>query len=228
MSSASLHIQNVEGGFYQVRSSADPSGFLVGGGSAILEQLQLHLAQPRRPPVWLVSGSLLPLTAEYFATVLQSWYQADFLALRESASVREYDRWRNRTSSCFAPPPSKAPAHSLDVALLAPIYEFDAPLTRALASASHSWHNNNNTFRVALATSSRRDGWVELMSALVPPLLSTAAGRPLHIRVFIPIEDDVARLHRAAKNLRAGEVLSHLTVDTVHGDTPLEQAYQLS
>jgi len=218
LASALLHVQNVEGGVYQVNTTA--GGVLTGGGRAMLDMLKLHINLPRpRPPVWLLSASFLPLSEAYANSYLRYWCQADALALRESASAKQYSDWQQKVPCTRSS--NLTIAHSLDIALLAPVYHLDGELAQELARQTRAWPGGN-VFRVALMTSSLHSGWPKFLAGLVPALTQIAEDRHLHIRMFIPIENDLQALHYAVNGS------SRISYDVASGDTPLEQVYQLS
>ena len=275
---ATLHVQNIEGGVYEVPMST--GAHRHGGSPRTLSQLHAQLGQHIRPPVWLISGSFYPLTTRYAAGVLELWLRCDFVALRESHSAHNFEKWRARLSTASAAMAQKRTkltvAQSLDVALLAPIYEFAEPLAEVLAERYGAWtfsgpssgdnrtgdsggagvygrssvhvggHHGadlgsgsgrgygatrgGDTFRVALMTSSRRDGWSVAVAALLPALVRMAAGRPLHVRIFIPVDDDVHLVRQVSLTTSAHSLdgSNQVTVDVAEGDAPLEQAFQLS
>lgn len=202
----SLFVQNLEGAFYQTSTGARA---MPGGGAKQVEHVRRFAQLRPHAPMWLVSGSFYPLTKVYAKHVLDSWGQADHVGIRESSSahmVREYA-------------PLLKFHTTLDIALTAP-NAFGSSFLGHMARRHKSL--SSAQFTAILMTSSRHDGFGELVPKLVRALPTLSTNRSVRVRMGVPIRDDVQRARDAAADL------PNVVVDVNEGPTPADYLYELT
>lgn len=229
----SLLVQNGEGVMYQYRAQ----GGKVHGththpaAPTLLAHLRARLSSPdpRTGPTWVVSTSFLPLDGAWAHDVLAVWAHVAHVGVRETVSARHVETYTRRENLTVHF------VRSLDVALCAPS-RFDAATAR-LMQLRHPSSADDTLFRVVITSSSRHDGFGELLEGITRMLPRLAAmARPsakgLLVQVAVPIDDDLERVRRAAEE----ECLSHQTqehrlamrVEPLAGPTPADYLYGLA